>query len=783
MGHFEKLASIFDEALTRAFDQRDEYIRQACKGDLELYRDVLSLIEHHEESIDTDAWGASAAAAILTETRLEPGQHLGPYEVDSWVANGGMSSVYRAIDTRLGREVAIKVVSDAFSRQFADEIRLTAALNHPNICQLYDVGVNYLVMEFVDGPTLADRLRARIPLIDATHYARQVLDALDYAHGKGVVHCDLKPGNLKIRLDGVVKVLDFGLSRQVHGASPGETSEVSAIFGTRPYMAPEQLEGRLPDERSDIFSFGLVLSEMLYGERPTIQKVGGDYRVGLPSRTLLPPRLATIVERCLEVSPINRFQTIKAIKSRLLHGSPELEGRTAAIAVLPFADVTGESDIEYFGEGLAEEVIHSLGKVPELLTTARTSAFAFRVPPVDVAHIAAALDVDYVLTGTVQRHDDRVVVSVDLRATSDGSSLWSRRYERELYNVFGVQDEIASAIATALNVQARRQERVIRSRPMPAAYEAFLKGRHHGFKMTPSGVARARECFEEAIAIDPTYANPYEELATQGLLGSLAGAQPLKDVAGTARRLASKALELDSGSARSRALLTSLSCAVDYLWTGADERFRSALTLDQNSGDIRYLYAYTYLIPVGRLTEAADVLERAMHADPLNVFWRINLAGVWYLAERYDRALREVHKTLEVGETYWICYLGLGATRLAQGAVGDAIAAFERAHELAPWHPQVVGYLAGAVTRAGDEERGRALVADLSERLPEHSVMTQAIYHCLCSHLDDAAQSIQSAIERRDPAMLVYIRNPITRPLQNAKYWPSILQMMNLPAT
>jgi serine/threonine protein kinase/Tol biopolymer transport system component len=325
---WQRIEHIFHEALRRDAAARESYVSDACHGDGELFREVSSLLANHGDDGDFESWAPAAAAQLVVEQALlEPGHRLGPYRIDEFLAAGGMGQVYRATDTRLNREVAIKVSAARFSDRFETEARAVASMNHPNISQLYDVGPNYLVMELVDGPTLADRIRrGPLPVPEALEIARQIADALEAAHEKGSIHRDLKPGNIKITAEGVVKLLDFGLADI---AKEPSTISAGTIAGTPAYMSPEQARGDSVDKRADIWAFGAVLYELLSGKAAfaghttseileTIQQAEPDW-IALPATT--PPRIRTLLRRCLERDRKQRLRDIG--EARIVIDTPE----------------------------------------------------------------------------------------------------------------------------------------------------------------------------------------------------------------------------------------------------------------------------------------------------------------------------------------------------------------------------------------------------------------------------------------------------------------------------
>jgi serine/threonine protein kinase len=394
---------------------------------------------------------------------LAAGVCLGPYEILALIGAGGMGEVYRARDSRLNRDVAIKVSQERFSERFRREARAIASLNHPNICALYDVGPNYLVMEYIEGAPL----RGPLPAESALVVALQIVAALAAAHAKGITHRDIKPGNILVAVNPGqqprVTLLDFGLAKVEDEGAPcaGPTitqTQPGTVIGTAAYMSPEQASGQTADARSDIFSFGAVLYELLTGRRAFD---GGTWVATIaaflhqePEPFEAPPDLERAVSRCLRKSPAARFQTAAELKAAL-EAIDVAAGRQPSIAELPFANMSGDKEQEYFSDGLAEEILNALAQIPGLKVIARTSSFAFKGQNMDVRRIAAELGVTNILEGSVRKAGDRVRVTAQLIAATDGSHVWSQRYDRLLADVFAIQDELAEAIATASKASCR----------------------------------------------------------------------------------------------------------------------------------------------------------------------------------------------------------------------------------------------------------------------------------------------------------------------------------------
>jgi serine/threonine protein kinase len=357
---------------------------------------------------------------------LSIGDKLGPYEILAPIGAGGMGEVWKARDTRLDRVVAIKQLRGQHTTRFEQEARAIAALNHPHICQIHDVGPDYLVLEYIEGQPLS----GPVPASDAVRAALQIASALEAAQAKGILHRDLKPGNILMTTTGA-KLLDFGLAKLV---SDDNTTQTIGVFGTPLYMSPEQAEGRELDARSDVFSLGAVLYELLAGRRAfdSLAAVLRDE----PRPSGSSHGLEKIVWRCLRKSPADRFASAAEVRVALEQLGTEPLNHQPSIAVLPFVNMSRDADDEYFSDGLAEEIINFLAQIPGLKVTARTSAFAFKGKPEDIRKIAETLGVAAILEGSVRRSGNRLRVTAQLINAQDGYHLWSQRYDREMADLF-----------------------------------------------------------------------------------------------------------------------------------------------------------------------------------------------------------------------------------------------------------------------------------------------------------------------------------------------------------
>jgi TolB-like protein/predicted Ser/Thr protein kinase len=725
---------------------------------------------------------------LSTAMTLSVGTRVGPYQIQSLIGTGGMGAVYKAYDTRLQRVVAIKQLSVGYGDWFEREARAIAALNHPHVCQIYDIGEDYLVLEYIEGRPVSGPLEWQ----DALRLALQIADALVAAHARGVLHRDLKPANIVVT-EGEgpnpvrsAKLLDFGIAR-VTQSGPGATqTATSSIVGTPAYMSPEQAEGKTIDERSDVFSFGAVLYELLGGHRAfpgdsTAHVLSAVLR-DEPAPLAAPAALSQVVLKCLAKNPAKRFQTMVEVKSAL---EDALTGRGVqhrSIAVLPLATSGTDKENEGFADGLTEEIINALARVGGLKVIARTSVFAFKGRNEDVRRIADALGVTHVLEGSVRRAGDRIRVTVQLVTALDGSQLWSDRFDRPLTDVFAIQDEIAQAIATALQVQLGEASiRPRRHTPLLRAYEPFLRGRHHLIRFSPEEWRRAKDLLEQAITEDPDFAEPHAELAMGYFIAGMHGIETFRQVAPRARAEAERALALNPSDPRPRFVLAGVALANDYNWRAAEDHFRAARRATDISPDARWLYSSLYLAPLGKFAEASAEMGRAAEQDPMNAMWRAIWSATLLNGEKADRALEEGQRAVELDPHHVGPRFILGEALAALGRVDEALAQFEMAYEMAPWQGMAAGLLAATLVKKGDLTRAESIVARMG---PTPSpVWGRVLYHLHLSQIDDAAEWYEKMIEARDPFALVYANAPITAPLRAHPRWGHLASLMYLPVS
>jgi TolB-like protein/Tfp pilus assembly protein PilF/predicted Ser/Thr protein kinase len=691
------------------------------------------------------------------------GSKLGPYEILAQIGAGGMGEVWKARDTRLDRIVAVKRLKGQHSARFEQEARAIAALNHPNICTLHDVGPDYLVMEYIEGKPLAGKLLED----EAVRLAVQIASALEEAHGCGILHRDLKPANILVTAKGAAKLLDFGLAKL---AADGNATQTMGIAGTPLYMSPEQAEGKALDARSDVFSFGSVLYEALTGRRPfdSLAAVLRDEPTPLQSPA------GDIVKRCLAKKAGDRFQSMAEVRVALEQMRAKPVEQQPSIAVLPFANMNADREQEYFSDGLAEEILNGLAQVKGLKVIARTSSFAFRGKEQDITKIAETLRVGTILEGSVRRAGSRLRVTCQLIDAADGSHLWSQRYDREMADVFAIQDEISAAIVDALKVKLAPAKRVAVHAPNLDAYHAYLKGRHHASLVAPNEVERARSYFERAIALDASYAEPWAGLA--GCYMALAmerpDAQP-RELMQQAREAAQRAVELDPSKPDGHLWLARVAATLDYDWTEAMRRYRLAVACGGIASHEQATCVLFLLLPLQLLDEALAVCDATIAADPLAAMPRLARAVVFRAQGFLDESSAELRRLLELHSGFYVGLIHLGYVLILQKRLEEAVAILERARQLAPWHMGGAALLAVALQRTGQPERAEELIAGFAGN-PNFA----SIFYASAGDYERAAAEFSKLIEMRHPVVVLSVE--LAREFRDSSWGQHLLRKMNL---
>lgn len=740
------------------------------------------------------------------DTSTLVGRTIGHHAVLELLGAGGMGVVYKATDTRLDRPVALKVIRPDLMddserrRRFVREAKTASALNHPNILTIYeidsDADIDYIAMEFIGGDTLADVLRSGpLPAERALRLGIQVAEAMAAAHTANIVHRDLKPSNIMLMADDTVKVVDFGLAKLVAGAGPNdETMEAvtgtGAIVGTAPYMSPELIAGRDVDGRSDVFSFGTILYEMLAGRRPFDAGTDGGTLVAILQDTPPPipglaPGIQDIVGRCLRKKAEDRFQSatelMVAMNACL---APRSGSERPSVAVLPFVNMSGAKEDDYLCEGLAEEIISVLTGIPGLHVIARTSSFAVSRMELDAREAGARLNVANILEGSVRRAGKRVRVTAQLVDTSTGGHIWSERFDREMTDILALEDDIAGSIADRLRIDLGKAGE--RPRPRAAvdaeAHSAFLEGRYHLARQTPEAQARAQACLERAIELDPGFARAFDSMAELYWYRGLFGSMPPREAFSQSTWYVLRAIELDETLAETHALLGMLRKELDFNWAEVDRVLRRAFELNRESPLVRLRYAVASLLPHARMDEALIEIDAVLQSDPLSLFVRWWGAAMAYLGHRPERVAEEGRHMIDLDPTHFLGHWAMGISALETDATNEAVPEFEKAHELSGGIPFTLGFLAHAYGRAGRPEAAGKLVAEAEAVAAERYLPPSALGFAY-SGLEDwdaAFHWWDRAIEARDPFAMGLKGYPFLDSRRSDPRYRAMLRRMNL---
>ena len=706
----------------------------------------------------------------------------GRYRLERELGSGGMATVYLAHDDRHDRSVAIKVLhpdvaQSVGAERFLAEIHTTAKLAHPNILPLFDSGgedgVLYYVMPFVRGESLRTRIdRERtIETSEALRITREVADALAYAHANGVIHRDVKPENILLQ-SGHALVADFGIARAANTGGNDRITTAGLTVGTPAYMSPEQAAADPHvDGRTDQYSLACVLFEMLVGERPF---AGPSIDAILVRRfTRPPPRASTRREgipqhvdgalfTAMARDPAERFASMERFVDALsapAHG--RASGLDASVAVLPFANMSADPENEYFGDGMAEEIITALAQVPGLRVAARTSAFAFKGKFHDLRAIGEKLDVRAVLEGSVRRAGNRVRITAQLIDVNDGHHLWSERFDRELTDIFAIQDEIATAIATRLAQTLRGGEAGSLVRPSTSnleAYELYLKARSL-MKERGAALLKAIDLLERAVSLDPTFAPALAHLAHALILSSFWGMSPPDRVMPRAKWAAAAALEHDPGLVASHTASALVATCIEFDPDRATAAWNRALAIDPRDPEARVMRAafdicYTRAAFDDAIAELRAVIER----DPLSAIAHTQLSVIMSFTGRSDDAVVEAKRARELDS---VSFFAVWAEVNACAFGGDVHEALELIPTFLPRygrHPWLMMGLAAAYWKLGLVDRSQAVFQELSAR-SQFEYVQPAVLASTAEFADrrsDAVALLRRAVEIRDPLLSAF---------------------------
>ncbi len=755
------------------------------------------------------------------------GRIFSHFKIQERIGTGGMAEVYKALDLDLARPVALKFLIRPSGQKphLLKEARAVSRLDHRNICTIYEIaetddGVQFIAMAFYEGETLADVIeRSELPVLNAIEIAAQVADGLNAAHRQGIVHRDVKPSNIMITGEGEVKILDFGIARQVQSES-----EDGEIFGTLAYMAPERLTGaEKGEERSDIWSLGVVLYTMVGGTNPfhaesTSETVDAILYSEPAPITQLPPAeigaIEGILEQTLAKDPADRYRTTQELLEDLQRARAELSGVEAgavdpastqlvqvagdrresrrrekdwdaSIAILPLKDLSPEQDQEYFSSGMTEDLIFLLTRVPGLRIASRESVNRLLGEKENSREVGRRLGVANVLEGSIRKAGNRLRITARLVRVSDDSYLWSGKYDREFEDLFDIQDEIAQEISEALEVnliKGRQEPQDTASGVTLMAHKLYHKGRFHWNKRDAENLKQAVRYFEQAIAELPRYARAFAGLADSHTMLGVYGALPPSLVMPEAKKAADRALELDGTLAEVYASRALVRAHYEWDFGRAESDLRKALELNPHYATAHQQYAMICLIPMARFEEAFEELRRAQDLDPLSVPICVSMGLCYYYSRQYEKAAEEYRKALDIDRAFIRVRIFLAEAYEQQGNLDDALMVLLRAEELAARGPTVLSALGRVYSKSGYRDRaGRILnrLLEISARKYVAPTLLTQLYVGF-NEKQLAIEALQRACELRSAHLIWLGVHPLYDPLRGEPGFRRLLEELGL---
>jgi serine/threonine protein kinase len=778
-----------------------------------------------------------------------------------------MGEVYLAEDLILRRRVAIKFLSSKLNedehakRRLLREARAAAKLDHANICSIYEVGEeggrSFIVMQYVEGETLACKnLAKHLSVHDSLSIAIQVTDALADAHSHGIIHRDLKPENIIVGPRGQVKVLDFGLAKaleenRMNTDSQTESllSEAGVIIGTVPYMSPEQVRAEKVDARSDIFSIGTILYEMISGKQPFLsgskaQSIAAVLTTDpLPLNIYarnIPAGLDRIVRKCLDKDKEQRYQSahdllgdLKTMEEDIYSaatlkesasgyslgvGTHRLAARQwlvatllaavvvitvaglyfrglndagstkptakpiSSIAVLPFANDSGDPEIDYLSDGLTESLMNNLSQLPSMKVTASTSVFHYKGQDIDPRSVGHSLNVQALLLGRVIQHRDDLSISIELVDVETNSRLWGEQYHRRLSDLVSIQGEMSKDITNKLRPKLSGEQTKQATKGYPdntEAYQLYLKGRYYWNKRTVESLAKASDYFQQAIQKDPSYALAYVGLADAYLVSSVL---PGKEASAKANEAALKALAIDSSLAEAHASLGFARSRYDWNWPEAEKEYQRAIELNPNYSVAYYWYA-DLLMVLGRLEEALTQLKRAQALDPLSPTINAAMERDVFYQRQYDRAIEQMRKSVELEPNFWSAHFGLGLAYTEKKMYADAIKELQAATTISGNSPTPLAMLGYAYAVSGKRDRARQVMTQLNE-LAKHrhvSPYDLAVIYVGLGDKNQAFKWLDKAYEEHDPSLALLKIAPWLDSLRSDSRFSALIRRVGFP--
>jgi len=733
------------------------------------------------------------------------GKIISHYRILEKIGEGGMGEVYLAEDTKLERKVALKFLSKHLTsdeeslERFKREARAAAKLNHQNIVTIHEIneheGNTYIAMEYIEGENVREKLKiknAKLKISDVVNFATQICEGLQEAHNAGIIHRDIKPENILTDKNGRVKILDFGLAR-IKGTS--KLTKEMVTTGTFAYMSPEQFQGVEVDHRTDIWSFGVVLFEMLTGELP----FWGAYEASIMYAVLnevpneirnlrkdVPKNLEKVIKKCLKKNREQRYKEIFEVLDDLRKPVTIsiTEEHIKSVAVLPFENMSVDAEQEYFCDGMTEEIINALTHIENLKVIARSSAFMFKGKHRDLREIGRKLGVEHLLEGSVRKSGNKLRITAQLIEADGGSHLWSEKFDREMEDIFNIQDEISLAIVDCLKIKLLGEERealLKHSTTDEYAYNLYLQGRFFWNKLTLNDLKNAMSCFDKAIESDPDFALAYFGLAdTYWMLHQVV---PLTadDALPKTKDAAMRALEIDDTLEEAQALVGFLLFSYEWNWSEAEEYLKKAYSLNPRSGPVKMYYS-AFLQYTGKKMESIKMMEETLETDPLSLVYNVNIGIRLFVSERYDDTIKKCEEILEIEQNFWPAYQYIGRSYINKLIYDKAEEALVKSNEIFGGVPETIPLLGYVYGKQGRITEAKEIINRLDEE--SDKIYIPAFYYSYIYNglgdIDKTFEYFEKAIDERDPRIAWWIRDKLFTNLRNDRRYADVIRKLGM---